>query len=106
MILAAVTDNGAFYSATKEVENYIKSNIIDTMPQFDTLSKAIKYVKEQMKLHFKCDGKTPRWIQNCEWAFEDGKPMIFREQIGNARCAGYVFYSPTSGNEVTIKQFD
>ena len=106
MILSAVTDKGAFYSATREVENYIKTNIIDTMPGFDTLNKAIKYVKEQMKIHFKCDSKTPKWIQNCEWVFEDGRPMIFKEQIGNTHCSQYVFYSATSGKEITIKQFD
>ena len=87
MIISAVTDKGAFYSATREVENYIKANIIDTMPEFDTLNKAIKYVKEQMKLHFKCDSKMPKWIQNCEWVFEDNKPMVFKEQIGNLHCA-------------------
>lgn len=106
MILSAVTAKGAFYSATKEAENYIKVNIIDTMPPFETLNKAIKYVKEQMKLHFECDSKMPKWLQNCEWAFEDNKPMIFKGQIGDSRCAKYVFYSSVSGKEVTVKQFD
>ena len=45
-------------------------------------------------------------MQNCEWVFEDGKPMIFKEQIGNSRSMTYIFYSPISGKEIAIKQYD
>ena len=77
------------------------------MPEAETLNRAIKYVKEQMKKRFKCANKMPRWQQNCEWAFDDnGEPMIFKEQIKRSHGASYVFYSETSGKEITVNQFD
>ncbi|MDE7108067.1 MAG: hypothetical protein K2O39_07070 [Clostridiales bacterium] len=105
LIVADVTDNGAFYNATQHVETYIKDRIIKDMPPIKSLSAAIKYVKNQMKTHFVCDKKMPQWLQSCEWAFNaNGKPMVFRSQKGTAFEQHYTFYDNTTGEETNIVQ--
>ena len=107
LILAEVTDNGAFYNATHQVETYIKNQIIKDMPPIKSLSAAIKYVKKQMKTHFICDKKMPQWLQSCEWPFNaNGKPMVFRSQKGTAFEQQYTFYDSATGEETNIIQYN
>lgn len=107
MIINTITDNPTFYNATRQVETYITTQIIANMPPTKTLNNAIKYVKAQMKLHFKCDNKMPKWIQNCEWAFNgNGEPMIFKAERGNAHHKTYTFYDKKTYKEVIVEQFD
>lgn len=107
LILAAVTDDSAFYNATQQVEAYIKNQIIKDMPPIKSLAAAIRYVKKQMKTHFICDKKMPQWLQSCEWAFNaNGKPMIFRSQKGSAFEQHYMFYDSTTGEEADIIQYN
>lgn len=107
MIISAVTDNAIFYNATRQVETYILTKIIANMPPVKTLNSAVRYVKSQMKLCFRCDNKMPKWLQSCEWAFnENGEPMIFKSESGNARHKTYTFYDRETLKEVVVEQFN
>ncbi len=80
------------------------------MPKFNTINKATTYVKEEVKKHFTCDVKMPRWVQNCECPFnKNGKPMVFSHQEkakgGDIRTY-YYFYDKDTKEETVIKQFD
>ena len=106
IILLDVLSMPAFYSADAKVENYVKFKIIANMPQFNSISKAAAYVKEQIKTHFTCDDKMPRWIQCCEWPFdENGEPLVFKKSLGNSSYKKYIFYDK-SNREIIIEQFD
>lgn len=107
IIISAVTDNAVFYNATRQVETYILTKIIANMPAVKTLNSAVRYVKTQMKVHFKCDNKMPGWLQSCEWAFnENGEPMIFKCESGNARHKIYTFYDSETLKEAVVEQFN
>lgn len=107
LIITAVTDSDAFYCPTSQVEEYIKNKIIKGMPPVKSLDIAVKYVRKLMREHFLCDKKMPKWLQNCEWAFnENGRPMIFRSQKGNAFQQTYIFYDSISGEEINIIQYN
>ena len=107
IILLDALDMPAFYSADLEIEHYVKSKIIANMPPFSSISKATNYVKEEIKKQFTCDDKMPRWLQNCEWPFdENGEPLVFKKSTGSSSYKKYVFYNKYTGQEVTIEQFD
>lgn len=45
------------------------------------LDSLAAWLEEQIPKHFVAVGERPRWIQNPEWPFADGQPMIFVGQI-------------------------
>ena len=107
IILLYALDMPAFYSADLEIINYVKYKIIANMPEFSSISKATDYVKDEIKKHFTCDDKMPRWLQNCEWPFdENGDPLTFKKSTGGSSYKKYIFYNKSTGQEVTIEQFD
>ncbi|MDR3292743.1 MAG: hypothetical protein LBT20_01405 [Clostridiales bacterium] len=93
------------------VERYIDEKIIKTMPDNLSKTKQIAYCKKRQKELFRYDDKPPRWIQNCEWAFnEKGEPMVFRYQKEIQEGAFtkflYYFYDPLTGETVEVEQYD
>lgn len=41
----------------------------------------VDWLEEQIPQYFVAIGERPRWLQNPEWPFADGRPMIFAGQI-------------------------
>ena len=72
----------------------------------------IAYVKEHLKDWFRCNDKPPVWMQDAEWQFSDGYPMLFVGQIDVPSTSGlfhddasfYIFYSLENGETKTIIQ--
>lgn len=69
-------------------------------------------LEEQIAREFRCMMGMPRWIQNPEWQFAGGRPMIFVGQMEVQASLGYfhddaVFYvfwdAETGGTRVTIQ---
>lgn len=74
--------------------------------------ECIAYIKEHLKDWFQHSGKPPVWIQDAEWQFSGGQPMLFIGQSDVSRTSGlfhddasfYTFYSPETGELKTIIQ--
>jgi hypothetical protein len=77
------------------------------MPKIKKIKDGAKFVKAELPKQFKCDKRTPRWLQNCEWPFDgSGKPMIFKgAKTTNERntVREFYFYS-INGETATIEQ--
>lgn len=48
--------------------------------------------------------KRPRWIQEPEWPFRNGKPLCFMAQRRNGELYEYLFRDPDTGEQVTVTQ--
>jgi len=48
----------------------------------------IEHVRANIGEWFRCVGEGPRWIQEAEWQFHDGQPMVFLGQIDIPKSAG------------------
>lgn len=105
-LLDQITGTSMLYSAEKEVEDFIKSKILDSMPSFEKSSEAIKYVKTKVKELFVCENKAPYWAQNCEWPFDKkGNPMKFISQKRTGEKVEYVFTDTVTDEKKTVVQF-
>ncbi len=79
-----------------------------------TGDKRKKYLESKISEDFKFNVDVPRWIQDPEWPFDEGKPMLFVGQIeleinrdGNRFTnVFYVFWSMKTGETTTICQSD
>lgn len=74
--------------------------------------EAIKYIEEHMSEWFKHLSYSPRWLQNSDWQYIDGKPMVFVGQLDISASAGvfhddssfYIFWDSKTGITKTIIQ--
>jgi len=85
------------------------SSILDN----DALSDGEKkeHMKAQVKKDFICLKKPPKWIQDYNWPFRNGKPLVFVGQLDldieifHDKGAVYVFLDSETGDIETVKQF-
>lgn len=68
-----------------------------------------KWLKKQFAEKFKYVSKPPLWLQNPDWLFAQGEPLIFLGQLSVERffhdqAAVYVFYNPKTNACHTIVQ--
>jgi hypothetical protein len=67
------------------------------------------WLKEQFLEKFKYVSKPPEWLQNPEWLFSEGEPLIFLGQLTvehffHDEAAVYVFYNPKTNACETVIQ--
>ncbi len=97
-VLSAVSNVGADLS--HECEEFlagIRTNFSGDDYQF------VDFVRANTANWFRCVSSYPEWIQNAEWQFHNGKPMLFVGQIALPASAGifhdeaaiFVFLSET-----------
>jgi hypothetical protein len=58
------------------------------------------WLEQQNPRHFIALGDRPRWIQNPEWPFSDGRPLVFAGQIDvstqHGGIAAEIYHDDTS----------
>jgi hypothetical protein len=60
-------------------------------------TNVVAWLESSIPQHFLALRKRPEWLQNPEWPFADGKPMIFVGQIDLPKAdAPNVFHDDTS----------
>jgi len=84
------------------------TNILNSAPKELSKTEKLQYCKEKIKEIFKCDSKSPEWVQNPEWPIVDGKPLVFNHQEVDID-SGYTyfyFYDEETKAETVIEQYD
>jgi len=85
------------------------TSILDNNALSDKEKKA--QIKEQVERDFVCLKKPPQWIQDVDWPFRNGKPLVFVGQLDldieifHDKGAVYVFLDRDTGEIETIKLF-
>lgn len=82
-LLAAVSNVGA--DITGDCELFLldlRANFTGTDDEF------VEHVRENVGSWFRVITSCPEWIQNAEWQFHRGKPMIFAGEIPIPKSAG------------------
>jgi hypothetical protein len=67
-------------SSSLESENFFRHLLTQYAEEADPANIS-QWLQEQITKYFIAVGERPKWIQNPEWPFADGKPMIFVGQI-------------------------
>lgn len=105
-VLIAITEMPKLYDAEKEVEKYIKTNIINKMPKFEKLADAVKYAKARVNELFVCEKGNPSWAQSCEWPSNNkGEPMKFLSQKKIGEKVEYTFVDTLTNEKKIIVQY-
>lgn len=108
-LIPMVSEVGALVDVPIESEDFF-SNIIE---QFEgTRKECLDYIKSNLKNWFKFVKKGPDWIQEAEWQFANGKPLVFVGQINIPKETGYfhddaaffIFWDTDSGETKTVIQ--
>jgi hypothetical protein len=108
-VLELVSRAGARIECPAECEEFLDQVIAAHQ---GTRGELIEYMIANVGNWFKCVNEGPRWIQEAEWQFFDGRPMVFIGQHDILRseflfhddASFYVFYSPEHGVTKTIVQ--
>ena len=95
-----------------ESENYF-INLINGI-NYATIEELISVLEIKIKRDFLIMNNTPEWIQDPNWQFNNGKPMVFVGQISkgyntlgiSCDMVFYVFYDSDDGCVKTIIQTD
>ncbi len=83
----------------------IIDHIIDECSDSDAMKTKKEYVRKRIIDVFHIEkGKHPRWLQNPNWPFNDGKPMqyIKTQVIRKGEWLQHVFEDPVSGKQRII----
>lgn len=108
-LIPIVSDAGAQVDVPIESERFF-SDMAER--HTGTAEEFLSYVKENVGGWFKAIGEGPDWLQEAEWQFSDGRPMIFVGQLDIPANAGYfhddarvfVFWSQTGGETESVMQ--
>jgi hypothetical protein len=116
MLLELCKDYSVDPSASVETEDFFRK-LLAQCPENSTSESIVAWLEEQISQHFIAIDKRPRWIQNYEWPFANGEPMIFVGQIDLSAGSGgisqlfhddsslYVFIGQKVEPKVVIQQF-
>lgn len=105
-VLNIITDLNCFYNADQEVEDYIKSKVLDNMPEFKKSTDAVKFAKTKLQELFICEKRMPSWAQNCEWPFDkNGVPMKFISQKKSGEKTEFVFEDKLNNRKVIVQYY-
>ena len=74
----------------------------------DTLAN---WYGEQLELNYRSLDDPPEWIQDPEWAFDGGRPMVFVGQLErtvdrHGTLVFYIFWNPKTGATKVVTQAD
>ena len=73
-LLALVSEVGARPDVPLESEIFF-TDIIEAFPS--SKEECLAYIRSNLQQWFRCIGSLPEWIQDADWPFSEGKPMIF-----------------------------
>lgn len=88
-------------------------NAINTIDCNDVRDLMLQ-LEPKIRKDFVCLNEQPEWIQDSDWQFNEGKPMIFIGQLSKGYnnlgiswdMIFYVFYDPDDGTVKTVIQTD
>lgn len=108
-LLQIVSDVGASLTVPIESEEFF-SEIVEHFT--GTKEDLLLFIQSNIKSWFVFVHSEPNWIQNPEWKFFNGKPMVFVGQIPISKEQGlfhddasfYVFWDPKTGVTDTLIQ--
>lgn len=89
-------------------DDSILEPLIESIPKDLSKTKRIAMGKEKIKALFRYDKSYPRWIQEAEWPFVNGKPLVFSHQErikGDDWHVLYYFYDPDTKEQTVVEQF-
>lgn len=85
-LLVLVTDYGAQVDVPIESEQFFTTLIEEF---HGTQAEFLSFVRDNLPLWFRSVPEHgPSWIQEAEWQFHDGKPMLFLGEIPIPKSAG------------------
>ena len=94
------------YAAGDSAVRYLEAVIFPSLPQELPASKRAALCRKKIKEAFHIEGRHyPRWVQEAEWPFRDGKPMRFVGQKTEGERVTYTFADDETGEVETIEQY-
>lgn len=107
-LLATVSMVGA--DLTDECELFFENELASFSGSAEDF---VVHARTQIHRWFRCVAAYPEWLQNAEWQFDAGKPMMFTGQLAVPRSSGlfhddaaiFVFVNP-SGIIRTVLQIN
>lgn len=108
-LLKVVSKAGALVDVPIESERFF-SNVVESFN--GTREELLSYVEANLDRWFKRVDATPSWLQEAEWQFDEGVPMVFVGQLNVPKSAGhfhddaalFVFLNPSNGKVKTVLQ--
>jgi hypothetical protein len=93
LVLGVSLRYGVDPSSSKEVEEFFS----ELLEKYDGKpDEFANWLDGKVRENFKAVGKRPKWIQNADWVFVDGKPAVFVGQmdinIANNETAASLFH--------------
>jgi hypothetical protein len=108
-LLPIVSEVGAQVDVPIESEQFFEE-LADTFA--GSSAEFVEYVRANLRSWFVCLNEEPSWLQEGEWQFANGKPMVFvgemilpPEKTGLHDDAGFfVFWDRNTGETKTVIQ--
>ena len=91
--------NNLDYIGGPEVDVFVRELLLRDTDCSNQLKK--QHIREAFHIQGR---KRPRWVQEPEWPFQNGKPLWFVFQSHNGDLFEYLFDDPESGEQFTVTQ--
>ena len=103
-------------SSSLQSEAFFESLLKSYPGRFDDKEEIATWLDARVQQHFVALDQRPEWIQDPEWAFADGKPMVFAGQINISTekqslplfhddTSLYVFIASEAESVVIVQQY-
>jgi hypothetical protein len=108
VVLSVCAEHGVDPTSSSQSEIFFAEVVRNAHENRVDLSDAVR----DSLVQFRSVSEPPSWIQNPDWQFADGRPMVFVGQIKVSAQAGcfhddasfYVFWDPETGETNTLIQ--
>ena len=85
---------------------YLEAVIFPSLPQELPASRRAALCRKKIKEAFHIEGRLyPRWVQEAEWPFRDGKPMRFVGQKTDCERVTYTVLDDGTGEVERVEQY-
>lgn len=82
-------------SSSIDSENYFRE-LLDAYTGTTDMQSVSEWLKNHIKQNFQYLSQLPIWLQNADWQYEDGHPMIFVGQIDIQHDVNKLFHDDTT----------
>ena len=87
------------YIGGSEADVFVRELLLRDAGCSDQAKK--QHIREAFHLQAR---KRPKWVQEPEWPFRNGKPLRFVSQRHDGDLFSYIFEDPESGDQLTVTQ--
>ena len=107
-LVSIVSEVGAQVDVPREAEAFFTA----VVERCATKEDCLEHVRDNLRTWFRAVHSYPVWIQEAEWQFAQGRPMIFVGQVDVPAAKGllhddssfFVFWDPEGGEIRTVSQ--